>query len=219
MVTGALHLVPLKVNTWPKMSVAAQNVADGHDTDLTSEVVLVRGITRGALHLSNGTAVLALAAPAATNASAAKPSERTAATNVRPCLVLILRLLCRAQDGAGDAALPDPAPGRPVRGRTPKYPQIYVNVADRQASIHRVNSGVAFRLLGTEELILKPEPAGGGVEEAGPFVLAVPAFGQVQSEVVAAAAGGARGDVDEVAAHDGAAGSGAGEAGQGPGGA
>jgi hypothetical protein len=47
----------------------------------------------------------------------------------------------------------------------------------------------------------------------------VPAFGQVQGEVAAAVAGGARGDVDEVAAQRGAAGLGAGEAGQGAGGA
>jgi hypothetical protein len=47
----------------------------------------------------------------------------------------------------------------------------------------------------------------------------VPAFGQVQGDVTAAVAGGAGGDVDEVAAQRGAAGFGAGEAGQGPGGA
>jgi hypothetical protein len=47
----------------------------------------------------------------------------------------------------------------------------------------------------------------------------VPAFGQVQGEVAAAVAGGAGGGVEEVAAQDGASGFGAGEAGQGPGGA
>jgi hypothetical protein len=50
-------------------------------------------------------------------------------------------------------------------------------------------------------------------------VLAVPAFGQVHGEVAAAVPGGARCDVDEVAAQGGAAGFGAGEAGQGAGGA
>jgi hypothetical protein len=38
------------------------------------------------------------------------------------------------------------------------------------------------------------------VEQAGPFLLAVPVFRQVEGEVAAAVAGGARGDVDEVAA-------------------
>ena len=61
--------------------------------------------------------------------------------------------------------------------------------------------------------------AAGGLEEVHPFGLAVPAFGQVQGEVAAAVAGGAGGDVDEVAAQGGASGLGAGEAGQGPGGA
>jgi hypothetical protein len=44
------------------------------------------------------------------------------------------------------------------------------------------------------------------VEQAGPFVLAVPACGQVDGEVAVAMAGGPRGDGDEVAAHGGAAG-------------
>ena len=47
----------------------------------------------------------------------------------------------------------------------------------------------------------------------------MPFFGQVQGEVAAAVAGDAGSDVDEVAAQRGAAGFGAGEAGQGPGGA
>jgi hypothetical protein len=34
MVTGVLQLVPLNVSTWPYKSVAAQNVADGQDTDV-----------------------------------------------------------------------------------------------------------------------------------------------------------------------------------------
>jgi hypothetical protein len=59
----------------------------------------------------------------------------------------------------------------------------------------------------------------GGLEEAEPVGLAVPAVGQVQGEVAAAVAGGAGGDVDEVAAQGGASGLDAGEAGQGPGGA
>ena len=50
-------------------------------------------------------------------------------------------------------------------------------------------------------------------------MLAVPAFGQVQREVAAAGPGGAGGDVDQVAAQRGAAGSGVGQAGQGAGGA
>ena len=50
-------------------------------------------------------------------------------------------------------------------------------------------------------------------------MFAVPAFGQVQGEVAAAVAGGAGGDVDEVAADGGAAGFGVAEAGQGAGGA
>jgi len=50
-------------------------------------------------------------------------------------------------------------------------------------------------------------------------VLAVPALWQVQGEVAAAVAGGAGGDVDEVAAHGGAAGFGVSEAGQSAGGA
>jgi len=52
------------------------------------------------------------------------------------------------------------------------------------------------------------------VEQAGPFLLAVPAFGQMEGEVAAAVAGGPCGDIDEVAAQGGAAGLGAGEAGQ-----
>jgi hypothetical protein len=47
----------------------------------------------------------------------------------------------------------------------------------------------------------------------------VPFFGQVQGDFAAAVAGGAGGDVDQVAAQRGATGFGAGEAGQGPGGA
>ena len=47
----------------------------------------------------------------------------------------------------------------------------------------------------------------------------VPAFGQVHGDVAAAVAGGAGGDVDEVAAQRGTAGFGIGEAGQRPGGA
>jgi hypothetical protein len=47
----------------------------------------------------------------------------------------------------------------------------------------------------------------------------MPAFGQVQGEVAAAVAGGAGGDVDQVAADGGAAGPGVGQAGQGSGGA
>ena len=50
-------------------------------------------------------------------------------------------------------------------------------------------------------------------------MLAVPAFGEVHGEVAVAVPGGARGDVDEVAADRGASGLGVGEAGQGPGGA
>lgn len=56
------------------------------------------------------------------------------------------------------------------------------------------------------------------MEQAGPFLLAVPAFGRVHGEVGAVVAGGAGGDIDEVAAQGGAAGCGVGEAGQGPGG-
>jgi hypothetical protein len=50
-------------------------------------------------------------------------------------------------------------------------------------------------------------------------LLAVPFFGQVQSNLAAAAAGEPGGDVDEAAAQCGAAGFGAGEAGQRSGGA
>ena len=46
-------------------------------------------------------------------------------------------------------------------------------------------------------------------------MLAVPAFGQVQGEVAAAVAGGPRRDADEIAAQGGAAGFGAGQAGEG----
>jgi hypothetical protein len=35
-VTGALHLVPLKVTAWPRSSTAAQNFFDGQDTELKS---------------------------------------------------------------------------------------------------------------------------------------------------------------------------------------
>jgi len=59
----------------------------------------------------------------------------------------------------------------------------------------------------------------GGFEQVQPLLAAVPAFGQVQGEVAAAVAGGAGGDVDEVAAQGGAVGFGVGEAGQGAGGA
>jgi hypothetical protein len=57
------------------------------------------------------------------------------------------------------------------------------------------------------------------VEQAGPFLLAVPACGQVEREVAAAVAGSPRGDIDEVAAQGGAAGLGVAAPGQGPGGA
>src|SRR3974377_1959361 len=59
----------------------------------------------------------------------------------------------------------------------------------------------------------------GGFEQVHPLLLTVPALGKVQGEVPAAGAGGAGGDVDEVAAQGGTPGFGAGEAGQGPGGA
>ena len=59
----------------------------------------------------------------------------------------------------------------------------------------------------------------GGFEEVQPFVVAVPAFGQVQGETAAAVAGGAGGDGDEVAADGGGAGPGVAAAGQGAGGA
>jgi hypothetical protein len=59
----------------------------------------------------------------------------------------------------------------------------------------------------------------GGFEEAGPFVLAVPAFGQVQGDAVPAVAGGPRGDGDQVAADGRRAGPGVAAAGQGAGGA
>ena len=42
--------------------------------------------------------------------------------------------------------------------------------------------------------------AAGGGEQVQPFVLAVPAFGQVQGDVAAAVPGGAGGDGDQVAA-------------------
>jgi hypothetical protein len=61
--------------------------------------------------------------------------------------------------------------------------------------------------------------AAGGFEQVHPVLLAVPACGQVQGDVAAAVTGGAGGDVDEVTAQRGATCSGAGEAGQGPGGA
>ena len=61
--------------------------------------------------------------------------------------------------------------------------------------------------------------AAGGFEQAGPFVLAVPAFGQVDGNAPAAVAGGPGGDGDQVAAHRGAAGFRVGVAGQGAGGA
>lgn len=54
--------------------------------------------------------------------------------------------------------------------------------------------------------------AGCGVEQAGPFLLAVPAVGQVDGEVAVAVAGGPCGDIDEVAAQCGAAGLGVGQA-------
>ncbi len=52
------------------------------------------------------------------------------------------------------------------------------------------------------------------LEEVLPFLLAVPAFWQVQGEVPAAMTGRAGGDVDQVPTQRGAAGPGAGEAGQ-----
>jgi hypothetical protein len=58
-----------------------------------------------------------------------------------------------------------------------------------------------------------------GFEQAGPFLLAVPAFGQAEGEVAAAVAGGPRGNADQVAAQGGAAGFGVGEAGEASGGA
>ena len=60
--------------------------------------------------------------------------------------------------------------------------------------------------------------AAGGFEQIHPLVLTVPAFGHVHGEVPAAVPGDARRDIDEVTAQGGAAGFGAGEAGQGPGG-
>ncbi len=60
---------------------------------------------------------------------------------------------------------------------------------------------------------------GGGLEQVHPFGLAVPVFGQVQGDVPAAVAGGAGGDVDQVAAQGDGSGFGEGEAGQGSGGA
>ena len=57
------------------------------------------------------------------------------------------------------------------------------------------------------------------MEEVHPFLFAVPAVGQVQGDFAVAVAGGAGGDVDEVAAQGGAAGFGVGEAGQRAGGA
>jgi len=53
----------------------------------------------------------------------------------------------------------------------------------------------------------------GVLEQVHPLVPAVPALGQVYGDLAAAVAGGAGGDVDEVAAQRGAAGCGAGEAG------
>jgi hypothetical protein len=61
--------------------------------------------------------------------------------------------------------------------------------------------------------------AGGGFEQVHPFLLVVPALGQVHGDVAVAVAGGAGGDVDEVGPDGGAAGFGVGEAGQRPGGA
>ena len=54
--------------------------------------------------------------------------------------------------------------------------------------------------------------AAGGFEQVHPFVLVVPASGQVHGEVAAAVPGGAGGDSDKVAAHGGAPGFGVGEA-------
>jgi hypothetical protein len=59
--------------------------------------------------------------------------------------------------------------------------------------------------------------AGGGFEQVHPLGLAVPAVGQVQGDLAPAVAGNPGGDIDEVAAQRGAAGLGAGEAGQRPG--
>ena len=56
----------------------------------------------------------------------------------------------------------------------------------------------------------------GRVPEVAPFLLAVPALGQVEDEVAAAVPGGAGGDRDQVAADRGGAGLRAGEAGQAP---
>ena len=61
--------------------------------------------------------------------------------------------------------------------------------------------------------------SGGGLEQVHPLGLPVPFPGQVQGDFAAAVAGGAGGDVDQVAAQRGPSGLGAGEAGQGPGGA
>ncbi len=61
--------------------------------------------------------------------------------------------------------------------------------------------------------------AGGGFEEVHPLLLAVPFSGQVHGDVAVSVAGDPGGDVDEVAAQRGAPGLGAGQAGQGPGGA
>ena len=47
--------------------------------------------------------------------------------------------------------------------------------------------------------------AAGGFEQVHPLGLAVPGFGQVQGDFAAAVAGGAGGDVDQVAAQRGAA--------------
>jgi hypothetical protein len=61
--------------------------------------------------------------------------------------------------------------------------------------------------------------AAGGFEQVHPAGLVVPAFGQVQGDVAAAVAGGAGGDVDEIAAQRDAAGLGAGQPGERSGGA
>ena len=61
--------------------------------------------------------------------------------------------------------------------------------------------------------------AAGRAEQVEPFMLAVPALGQVQGEATAAVPGGAGGDGDQVAADGRGPGLGEGQAGQGAGGA
>jgi hypothetical protein len=47
MLTGALHELPLNVSSLPASSTAAQNVDDGHDTELISALASMRA---GVLH-------------------------------------------------------------------------------------------------------------------------------------------------------------------------